>query len=73
MQNAMSVNVLEPSQSHHHPAFIIAVLQFQMLVVPQDSFQVCIQKFQHEIDVLLHGVHVEQLAHRISWAIPKRS
>jgi predicted transcriptional regulator len=44
-----------------------------MLVVPQDSFQVCIQKFQHEIDVLLHGVHVEQLAHRISWAIPKRS
>lgn len=53
MQYTVTMNVFQAPQRHCHPALDIRVLKDQGLV-PNDSFQIGVQKFKDKIDVLLH-------------------
>ena len=54
------MNVLQSPERHGHPAFDVRVLKDQGLV-SNDSFQIRIQKLEHEVDILLYREDIEQL------------
>lgn len=60
MQHAAPVDIFQSTQRHGRPALDVGVLKDEGLV-PDDRFEVGIQKLEDEVDVLLDGKDIKQL------------
>jgi hypothetical protein len=51
MQDAIPVTELEPAKRHRHPALHVRTMKDERPIL-DDSFQICVEVFQHEVQTL---------------------